>query len=212
MLEVNVKRIAYKTNNKTLIEDLNLSIPRGQILTLMGASGTGKSTLLLSILGLTPQDFISDLKVYLNQTNLSKLPTNKRKIGVVFQDNLFFPHMTLEQNLYYALGTRNLSKKAKALEMGKMIEISQLSGLNKYMPNQLSGGQAARAAVIRTLLAAPEALLLDEIFSKLDAKLRQSFRNFVFTLITQLDIPAILVTHDIKDASDTNFLIQLNKD
>lgn len=176
---------------------LTAMVAPGQVLTVMGPSGSGKSTLLAALIGALPAGFQRTGRVVLNGRDLDRLPTAERRIGMLFQEDVLFPHLSVAQNLGFGLrpgGTRaeRLARIEAALdEMG-------LPGFGPRDPATLSGGQRARVALARTLLAEPAALLLDEPFSRLDQTLRDQIRSLVFDAARAL--PVILVTHDPEDA------------
>ena len=185
-------------NNKVLISSLNLSIKPGQILSLMGPSGCGKSTLLNVIAGHPINDFTTSGNIYLNDQLINKVPVEKRKIGMLFQDDLLFPHLNIWQNLALALpnSIKKTQRKEKALDVLDNLDLQFLA--NKA-PDNVSGGQRARISLMRMLIAEPNAILLDEPFSKLDSTLRKDFRDWVFTQIKIHKLPTLMVTHDQGD-------------
>lgn len=172
-------------------------IPPGQVLTVMGPSGSGKSTLLAALIGALPPGFSTTGSVTLNGRAVMDLPTQDRRIGLLYQDDVLFPHLSVEQNLGFGL-TQGIGKAERRAHIHAMLDRIGLAGLGPRDPATLSGGQRARVALARTLLAAPEALLLDEPFSRLDQALRAQIRALVFELAATL--PVILVTHDAEDA------------
>lgn len=183
-----------------LLIDLDLQIAGGEVLTVMGASGSGKSTALAAILGALPPGFAAEGKIILNGQDLSGLPLHRRRIGLLFQDDVLFPHLSVGANLAFAI-PRQI--KGRRLRMGLVEQALEQAGLGGYAdrdPATLSGGQRARVALMRALLAEPHALLLDEPFSRLDTELRGQIRDFVMQTIRDRKIPCILVTHDVEDA------------
>ena len=185
-------------NNNPLISSLNLSIKPGQILSLMGPSGCGKSTLLNMIAGHPINDFTTSGNIYLNDQLINKVAVEKRKIGMLFQDDLLFPHLNIWQNLAIALpnSIKKTQRKEKALDVLQDLDLQFLA--NKA-PENISGGQRARISLMRMLIAEPNAILLDEPFSKLDSALRKDFRDWVFTQIKSRKLPTLMVTHDQGD-------------
>ncbi len=211
-LSVHIQHIG--SAQRTLLRDLRFEVAPGQILTLMGASGSGKSSVLAVIAGTLhsvaegSQALRFAGKVSLEGNDLTHLPTAQRCIGLLFQDPLLFAHMTVAENLLFAVppGPR-AQRKAKVQQA---LQDAELADYGDRDPATLSGGQRARVALMRALLAQPCALLLDEPFSKLDATLRDQFRAFVFDHIRAQNIPAVLVTHDAADIADPAFVIELN--
>ncbi|RLQ89294.1 ATP-binding cassette domain-containing protein [Notoacmeibacter ruber] len=184
---------------KTLL-NLDRSVPPGEILTVMGPSGTGKSSLLAYIGGFLDPAFDAEGEVWLGDRRLDTVPAAERRCGLLFQDALLFPHMNVGQNLAFALPNAIKGRQARRERVAEALAQIALPGLESRDPATLSGGQKARVALARTLLSQPEAMLLDEPFSSLDADLRAAMRELTFTAIRNAHIPAILVTHDLADA------------
>jgi putative thiamine transport system ATP-binding protein len=176
---------------------LDAHVPTGQVLTVMGPSGSGKSTLLAALIGALPAAFTLSGRVLLNDQDITTLPTAQRRIGILFQDAVLFPHLSVAQNLGFGLrpGGSRVDRQAR---VEAALDRMGLSGFGPRDPASLSGGQRARVALARTLMAEPLALLLDEPFSKLDQTLRAQIRDLVFAETRNL--PVILVTHDPEDA------------
>ncbi|EHK5438080.1 ATP-binding cassette domain-containing protein [Aeromonas hydrophila] len=188
-----------------------LQVAPGEVLTLMGPSGCGKSSLLAALAGVLPASGPIRLEgdVTLGARRLTQLPPQARRIGMLFQDDLLFEHLTVAENLMFGMpasvkGHRTRREKA----VTALAQVDLTSQADK-LPGALSGGQKARVSLLRALLAEPEALLLDEPFSRLDKPLRAAFRELVFAQIKALAIPAILVTHDEDDAPGT--ILQLTE-
>jgi putative thiamine transport system ATP-binding protein len=181
---------------QALFAPISLDIAPGRITTLMGPSGAGKSSLLAAICGTLPAGLQAQGMIRLEGTDLAALPPERRNIGILFQDDLLFPHLSVAANLGFGLkpGPGRRTKIQAALAE------AELPGLADRDPASLSGGQRARIALLRTLLSEPRALLLDEPFSRLDAALRDRFRRFVFDHAAQRGLPVLLVTHDPLDA------------
>lgn len=182
-----------------LIAGLDLRIAPGAVCTLMGVSGSGKSTLLNWIIGALDPAFAAHGELWIGGERRDHLPTEARRIGILFQDDLLFPHFSVGQNLAFALPATVAGKAVRRAPIEAALADVGLTGFFERDPATLSGGQKARVSVLRALLAEPDALLLDEPFSKLDAVLRGQFRAFVFERIARLGIPALLVTHDPDD-------------
>jgi putative thiamine transport system ATP-binding protein len=181
-----------------LISGLSVDIAAGSLRLIQGASGSGKSTLLSVICGTADRNVRATGDVLLNGQMVSGLDAEDRRIGLMFQDPLLFPHMTVGDNLAIALAAHHQhDRKAR---VSAALELAGLAGFEDRDPATLSGGQAARVALMRTLLAEPEALLMDEAFSALDPDLRHAFGGFVRAQIRDRGIPALLVSHDAADA------------
>ncbi|BDR13880.1 ATP-binding cassette domain-containing protein [Vibrio sp. STUT-A11] len=194
-----LKNLAIRKNNgDTLFSGFTITVEKGEIVTLMGPSGCGKSTLLDAIAGHLSNEFHYSGCVTLNDEALDSLPAHKRKVGILFQDDMLFPHLTIWENLAFALPNSIKGNARKEHAMQALKHISLLKIANSF-PDQVSGGQRARIALTRMLLAQPKAALLDEPFSKLDKDLRVQFRNWVVEQLQQANIPAIMVTHDEDD-------------
>jgi len=189
-----------------LLLSLDEQIAGGEILTVMGPSGSGKSSLLNWLTGILPNVFTATGEVWLNDKNVSHLPTHLRHIGVLYQDALLFSHLSVAGNIAFAMPQDNknsaekLNKKQRREKIEQALEQVGLAGMGNRHPDNLSGGQQARVALLRTLLSAPKAILLDEPFSKLDTQLRVDTRQLVFEQIRTHKLPAIMVTHDYSDA------------
>lgn len=201
-----VDRLA--TPRQTLVTGLALQVPPGQVLTLMGPSGCGKSSLLAAVAGTLPPGLRFEGTVRLDGHDITRQPTARRGVGLLFQDDLLFAHMTVAENLLFAVPAGPAAER-RALAEAALAEAG-LAGLGERDPASLSGGQRSRVALMRALLARPRALLLDEPFSRLDTALRGQFRQFVFEHIRQRGIPALLVTHDRADAADAARVVQLS--
>lgn len=205
-LSVQIRQLS--TPAGVLLRGLRLEVRNGCIATLMGASGSGKSSVLSAIVGTLGQGLEADCEVRLNGDRVDGLPTHQRHIGLLFQDDLLFAHMTVAENLLFAVPASH-SKTKRLVIVAQALEESGLAGMGQRDPATLSGGQRARVALMRALLAEPQALLLDEPFSKLDTKLREQFRGFVFAHIRKRGIPALLVSHDRLDIADMTLVYEL---
>ena len=182
----------------SLFSGLSLSVARGEMRLVQGASGCGKSTLLEIICGTVDAALTWSGDVRLNDRSISALPAEDRRVGLIFQDALLFPHMTVGDNLAFGLAERHRRERDTAV--ANALGIAGLEGFGDRDPATLSGGQAARVALMRTLLAEPDALLMDEAFSALDPERRQAFGGFVREQVRLREIPALLVSHDAGDA------------
>ncbi len=191
-----LENISLKIDGNSLFSKLNLEVKAGQVTTVMGPSGCGKSTLLRMIAGLESVDTGT---IEFADRTLDNLPSHERKLGILFQDDLLFPHLSVGENLAFALPAK-IKHQERRDQIEQALEEIELSGMYERDPASLSGGQRARVALMRTLLAQPEALLLDEPFSKLDQELRGRFRKQVFAYAVKNQLPTLLVTHDPADA------------
>lgn len=192
-----IKELCVKKRDGTVLFELSAQVPRGETLAIMGPSGAGKSTLLSAITGTLSPEFRASGSVSLNGRDISSLSPEARKVGILFQDHLLFPHLSVAENL--ALGLNRKSKDRRARVSEALADID-LRGFEHRDPATLSGGQRARVALMRMLLSAPEALLLDEAFSGLDQDLRARMRNLVFHKARTAKLPVLMVTHEQEDA------------
>lgn len=198
VVNLTISNTSVSTEPQVLIDALNFNVDNGEVLTIMGPSGCGKSTLLSAIAGhLTPAFSLSG-EVTLHGNGILMLEPNERRVGILFQDDLLFPHLNVWENLAFGLPReiRHPARRARAYATLAEIELTELA---EKMPSEISGGQRARISLMRTLLSEPHALLLDEPFSKLDKALRETFRTFVFNQIKHSNIPAVMVSHDNTD-------------
>lgn len=176
---------------------LDREIGPGEVLSVMGPSGCGKSTLLAALIGALPGAFVMRGRVWLEGRDVTALPPHRRRMGILFQDDLLFPHLSVAGNLGFGLA-RGVTDRAGVIDAA--LREAGLEGMGARDPATLSGGQRARVALMRVLLSEPRALLLDEPFSKLDAELRAQMREFVFARARARGLPVVMVTHDAADA------------
>lgn len=203
-----IDQLRLTLDHRPLFKPLSVHLDAGQIGTVMGPSGSGKSTLLAAISGTLPTMFELRGDIRLNGQSLLNIPIEQRQVGILFQDDLLFPHLNVFQNLVFALPGglhRDQQRERIASALGS-------AGMNDFEQRDvatLSGGQRARISLLRTLLAEPRLVLLDEPFSKLDQQLRGKFRDWVFGRVSELGIPALMVTHDPSDRPEQGLLINL---
>jgi putative thiamine transport system ATP-binding protein len=193
-------QVAITLDDKPLIT-LSARVAPGQVLTVMGPSGSGKSTLLHALAGSLAPIFTLSGRVTVGNLDVLALPPETRRMGLLFQDPLLFPHLSVCGNVMIAI-PRSVSRSRRERHMlaEEALCAIGLKGFGARDPATLSGGQAARVALQRTLLSGPRALLLDEPFSKLDAALRSEMRTLVFDHARARNLPVVLVTHDPADA------------
>lgn len=190
--------VRIRRGARTLLA-VDATVPPGAITTLMGPSGSGKSTLLSLIMGDLAAGFRAEGRVLLDGRDLNGLAPEARHVGILYQDPLLFPHLDVASNLGFGLPRGGTRAGRRAAVAAALSEIA-LDGYGPRDPATLSGGQAARVALMRVLLSEPAALLLDEPFSKLDAGLRAQMRGLVFGRARAAAIPVLMVTHDEADA------------
>lgn len=197
-MALTLDNVSISLNSKPLIQPFSLTIADGEIVTLMGPSGSGKSSLLSFVSGDLEAPFAGAGKVILNGRSVEGLPPENRSIGRLFQDDLLFPHLTVGENLLF--GIPRGDRRGRLALMREGLRNIELEDFEHRPPHTLSGGQRARVALMRALLAKPAAMLLDEPFNKLDAELRATMRAFVFAHLAERAMPCLLVTHDRADA------------
>jgi putative thiamine transport system ATP-binding protein len=172
MRGLRIEQLRLAIGERVLLDGFDLAVAPGAVTTVTGPSGCGKSSLLSYLCGTLDPAFAARGRIWLDGVEIDCLPPERRRLGILFQDDLLFPHLSVGENLAFALRD----------------------------PATLSGGQRARVALMRTLLAEPRALLLDEPFAKLDQELRHRVRRFVFDHAREAGLPTLLVTHDRADA------------
>ncbi len=181
----------------TVLENINFSVDEDEIVVLLGASGSGKTTILRIIAGLETLD---SGMVVLHGKDVTQLPARVRGTGVIFQNYALFPKMTVEENIGYGLRLRHRKKQDIKDAVTGLIELVHLEEHRKKYPSQLSGGQQQRVAIARALAYEPEVLLFDEPFGALDAQIRTRLRREIRTLLKQINVPSIFITHDQEEA------------
>ena len=191
----------------TLLQDLDIALPAGAVHTLMGASGSGKSSLLAAVCGTLAPAMHFEGAVHVLGRRVDHLPTRARRIALLYQDDLLFAHMTVRENLLFAIAAG--PQAAREAQMTQALEEVELGGFAHADPASLSGGQRARVALARALLSQPQALMLDEPFAKLDAALRQRMRALVGCAVARRGITALVVTHDPADILDAQRVTHL---
>lgn len=186
------------------------TVAPGEILAIMGPSGAGKSSLLTAITGLLRPPFHSTGRVLLSGRDITALPPEDRNLGLMVQDALLFPHMSVIGNVLFAIPGRAARGRPqrRALALSHLTRVG-LAELAERDPDTLSGGQRSRVALVRTLAAHPGALLLDEPFAALDQALRAEIRDMVFTLAREDGLPTVLVSHDPADAEAASATITI---
>ena len=193
-----------------LFREVNFCVPRGEIVTLMGPSGSGKSTLFSWLVGALSDDFQARGELWLDERRCDGLPVESRGLGILFQDALLFDAFSVGQNLLLALPERFAGHaRREAVELA--LNSAGLGDRYASDPATLSGGERARVSLLRALLAEPQALLLDEPFSRLDKALRTTFRAWVFDTVRARNIPVVLVTHDEDDIPPAGEVIEISR-
>jgi ABC-type Fe3+/spermidine/putrescine transport system ATPase subunit len=192
-----VMGISKRFGKTSVLEDVTFDVAEGETLVLLGASGSGKTTILRIIAGLE-QPYTG--KVILHGKDVTELPARERGVGVIFQAYALFPKMNVERNIGYGLKIRRRKRKEIRETVQQLLELVQLQEHRKKYPSQLSGGQQQRVAIARTLAYKPEVLLFDEPFGALDAQTRVHLRREIKALLKKVNVPAIFITHDQEEA------------
>lgn len=194
---VSVRKIGKKFGAAVVLDGIDFDVSDGEILVLLGASGSGKTTILRVIAGLEAPD---TGRIILHGRDVTKLPARIRGTGVIFQSYALFPMMNVEENIGYGLRLRGRKKKEIREAVDRLIELVHLREHRKKKPFQLSGGQQQRVAIARALAYKPEVLLFDEPFGALDAQIRVTLRREIRSLLKHINVPSIFITHDQEEA------------
>lgn len=197
MSSVNLVNLTKYFGDKKILDNINLQVNDGEIISLLGLSGCGKSTTLKLIAGLLKPD---NGDILFNGESALDIPTEKRDAVIVFQDYLLFPHMNVYENIEFGMKMRKVKKSIRQKRVLDLLELVRLEEYKNSYPSELSGGQRQRVAIARALAVNPRILLLDEPFSNLDINLRGEMRDFVLSIQKKTGITTILVTHDKEEA------------
>lgn len=194
---ISIKDAVKRFGKDTIIDGLDLEIKPGEFFTLLGPSGCGKTTLLRMIIGFNT---IEGGTFRINDQVINDIPTNKRNIGMVFQNYAVFPHMNVYDNVAFGLRNRKLPKDEIDRKVNDILKVVKIDHLKDRMPAKLSGGQQQRVALARAIVIEPQVLLMDEPLSNLDAKLRVEMRNAIKNIQKEIGITTVYVTHDQEEA------------
>ncbi|MGP1255459.1 MAG: ABC transporter ATP-binding protein [Kiloniellales bacterium] len=197
MSDLRLESIVKRFGAVTAVNHVDLTVPQGRFVCLLGPSGCGKTTLLRMIAGLEAP---SDGRLILDGEDITALPAHRRGFGMVFQSLALFPHLTVAENVAYALSIRGADKAAQSARVMELLDLIQLPDIAERQVSQLSGGQRQRVAIARALAVDPRLFLLDEPLSALDAKLREALQVELRLLQRRLGVTTILVTHDQREA------------
>ena len=180
-----------------VVKDLNLSLPKGEFLTMLGPSGSGKTTCLMMLAGF---ETATHGEIKLDGKPINNIPPHKRGIGMVFQNYALFPHMTVAENLAFPLEVRGMGKSVREEKIKRALDMVQMGDFGGRRPTQLSGGQQQRIALARALVFEPELVLMDEPLGALDKQLRETLQFEITRLAHDLGITTVYVTHDQTEA------------
>ena len=194
---VSVQAISKQFGSMKVLHDVSFDVNQDEILVLLGASGSGKTTILRIVAGL---DIPNSGKVFLHARDVTNLPARERGTGVIFQSYALFPKMSVEKNIAYGLNIRKRKKSEIRETVDRLIKLVHLEEHRKKYPSQLSGGQQQRVAIARALAYEPEVLLFDEPFGALDAQIRTRLRHEIRQLLKEIRVPSIFITHDQEEA------------
>lgn len=200
--------ISVSNKNIPLFKPLNFSLAAGDVVVIMGPSGCGKSSLLNFIAGVLEKPLLGSGDILMDDERLNEKPVEHRKMGLLYQEDLLFPHMTVGQNILYGMKSSS-DKKSRLEKLENVLEKASLQNFKQRYPDTLSGGQKARVSLLRTLVSEPRLMLLDEPFSKLDIQLRNDFKNYVFAELKLMQVPCLLVTHDPSDVPNGALVMNL---
>jgi ABC-type Fe3+/spermidine/putrescine transport system ATPase subunit len=189
--------LSKRFGKTSVLENISFDVAEGEVLVLLGASGSGKTTILRIIAGL---EMPYTGKVILHGKDVTELPARERGVGVIFQAYALFPKMTVEKNIGYGLRIRKRKRKEIREKVNELLKLVQLEEHRKKYPSQLSGGQQQRVAIARTLAYNPEVLLFDEPFGALDTQTRVHLRREIRALLRKVNVPSIFITHDQEEA------------
>jgi putative spermidine/putrescine transport system ATP-binding protein len=192
------ERVQKSYDGETLVvKDLNLSMPKGEFLTMLGPSGSGKTTCLMMLAGF---ETATHGEIKLDGVSINNIPPHKRGIGMVFQNYALFPHMTVAENLSFPLEVRKMGKSEREAKVKRALDMVQMGAFGGRRPAQLSGGQQQRIALARALVFEPELVLMDEPLGALDKQLREHMQFEITKLAHDLGITTVYVTHDQTEA------------
>ncbi|MGK6314253.1 ABC transporter ATP-binding protein [Neorhizobium sp. DT-125] len=196
-MQISIRNFTKTFDGTPVIDNMNLTINDGEMLALLGPSGCGKSTTLFAICGIHRMD---EGQILFGKRDVSRLPSQKRNVGVVFQNYALYPHLSVFENIAFPLTVRGDKKPEIDRDVRAIANLTHISELLERRPGQLSGGQQQRVALARALVRKPDVLLLDEPLANLDAKLRLEMRSEIRRIQLETGITAVLVTHDQVEA------------
>ena len=194
---VRIENVVKKFGDSTAVDNVNLTIKKGELFALLGSSGCGKSTLLRMLAGL---ETATSGRIFVDGEDLAAMPPYRRPVNMMFQSYALFPHMSVEANVAFGLKQEGVAKNEIRERVADALNLVQMSRYAKRKPHQLSGGQQQRVALARSLVKRPKLLLLDEPMSALDKKIRQKTQLELANIIEKVDVTCVMVTHDQEEA------------
>jgi ABC-type Fe3+/spermidine/putrescine transport system ATPase subunit len=192
-MKIKLQNITKTYGSHKVLEGISFQVDEGELLSILGGSGAGKTTILRIIAGLVTPD---SGEVFIDDQNVTQLPPEERNIGYVFQTPLLFPHMTVEENICFGLAVKKWDKDRMEKRCQELLTLLQIDGLEKRMPANISGGQQQRVAIARALAPEPRILLMDEPFSSLDPRLRGEMEELIKKIQASIGVTILFVTHD----------------
>lgn len=210
-MKVELKKVTKKYGQNLAVNDFSAILPDGHLICLLGPSGCGKSTILNMLCGIIS---ITEGHIFFDDKDVSNLSSDKRNIGMVFQNYALYPHMTVLENIAFPLEVKKISKKQRIEESKKIAKLVHIESLLNRYPSELSGGQQQRVAIARAIIKKPALLLMDEPLSNLDARLRLEMREEIRRIQKETGITTVFVTHDQEEAmaiSDSILLMKSGK-
>ena len=196
-----LRDVSVRSGVRPLFAPLSVTVPPAVVASVMGPSGAGKSSLLAYACGALPTGLTGEGEVLLGTESLNGLKPEERRLGLLFQDDLLFPHLSVADNLAFGMRRASASRTERRRQLSAALESVGLAGFERRDPATLSGGERVRVALLRVLLSEPRAVLLDEPFGRLDPATRAQTRAMVFAEIRSRSLPALLVTHDAEDVA-----------
>ena len=209
MNHVMIKQISHSYDTENVLKNINITIEEGDFFTLLGPSGCGKTTLLRILAGFIEP---TEGSIFIGDKDITKIPPEKRNMGVVFQNYALFPNLTVRENIAYGLKVRKLPKQVIKEKCDYYIELAGLSEYENRRIHELSGGQQQRVAIARALVLEPQMLLLDEPMSNLDVALRVKMREEIRSIQKKIGITTLFITHDQQEALAVSDKIAVMKD
>ncbi len=206
---LSLKNIEKSFGETPVLRGVDLDIAKGEFITILGSSGCGKTTLLRIIAGLIDAD---EGTVYIDGKDVTNVSPEKRPVNTVFQNYALFPHMTVAENVGYALKLRGVKKDVIASEVSRVLSLVRMSGYEKRRPHELSGGQKQRVAIARAVIAEPKVLLLDEPLGALDLRLRRQMQTELKSIQSELGITFVYITHDQEEALNMSSRVAVMRD